>query len=107
MYRYMYVLVEEAQRLMTARDARSAEGEGRRAGGSIWWRARVTGNMIGTLFLRTYERSERIYQAMLARGFNGEIRTLHEPTASRWEMAAGAASVVLLTVLVVVANVHW
>jgi cobalt/nickel transport system permease protein len=27
--------------------------------------------MMGTLFIRTYERGERIYQAMLARGYQG------------------------------------
>jgi cobalt/nickel transport system permease protein len=31
----------------------------------------VIGNIIGTLFIRTYDRGERIYQAMLARGYQG------------------------------------
>jgi cobalt/nickel transport system permease protein len=70
MYRYLFVLVNEAMRLQTAREARSA-GPGR----SLLWRARVLGGMIGSLFIRSYERSERIYAAMLARGFTGEIRT--------------------------------
>jgi cobalt/nickel transport system permease protein len=70
MYRYLFVLVDEAMRLQTAREARSA-GPGR----SMLWRARVLGGMIGSLFIRSYERSERIYAAMLARGFTGEIRT--------------------------------
>jgi cobalt/nickel transport system permease protein len=38
------------------------------------WRARVTGSMVGSLFVRSYERSERIYAAMLARGFDGTLR---------------------------------
>ena len=37
---------------------------------------RVTGRMVGSLFLRAYERSERIYAAMQARGFEGELRYL-------------------------------
>jgi cobalt/nickel transport system permease protein len=32
--------------------------------------------MVGALFLRSYERSERVYAAMLARGFEGEFRHL-------------------------------
>ena len=32
--------------------------------------------MIGVLLIRTYERAERIYAAMVSRGFTGEIRTL-------------------------------
>lgn len=72
MYRYLAVLGEEAGRMLRARAARSAGG----TGGSLRWRARVTGQMVGTLFLRSYERSERIYAAMQARGFTGTVRHL-------------------------------
>jgi len=74
MYRYLAVLGDEATRLIRARAARSAEADGRHAGGSVTWRARVTGQMVGSLFLRSYERSERIYDAMVARGFEGTFR---------------------------------
>ncbi len=73
MYRYLAVLVDEGTRMLRARSARSASIEGRR-GGSVVWRAKVTGSMVGALFLRAYERSERIYAAMLSRGFTGEMR---------------------------------
>lgn len=73
MYRYLFVLVEEAQRMLRARAARSATlGSG--SGGSLVWRARSAGGMAGSLFVRTLDRSERIYMAMLARGYDGEIR---------------------------------
>jgi cobalt/nickel transport system permease protein len=72
MYRYLAVIGEEAGRMRRARDSRSASEGGR--GGSMAWRARVTGSMVGTLFVRSYERSERIYAAMLARGFEGSLR---------------------------------
>jgi cobalt/nickel transport system permease protein len=39
---------------------------------------RVVGNMVGSVFLRSYERGERIYQAMRARGFGGRIRVMRE-----------------------------
>lgn len=71
MVRYLFVLVDEAMRLHTAREARSAG-----PGGTIGWRAKVLGGMIGSLFIRSYERSERIYLAMVSRGFAGEIHTL-------------------------------
>lgn len=71
MYRYLFVLVDEAQRLQTARESRSAG-----SGGTVAWRARVLGGMVGSLFIRSYERSERIYAAMLSRGYAGEIRVL-------------------------------
>jgi cobalt/nickel transport system permease protein len=72
MYRYLAVLGDEAGRMLRARAARSA-GTSR---GGIGFRARVTGQMVGTLFLRSYERSERIYAAMQSRGFTGTFRHL-------------------------------
>ena len=75
MWRYIFVIGEEAQRLLRAREARAARPAGK-AGGSLGWRARVAGNMVGSLFLRSLARSERVYVAMLARGYNGELRSL-------------------------------
>jgi cobalt/nickel transport system permease protein len=76
MWRYLFVLVDEAIRMMHARDARSGALPGRKAGGSILWRARVTGGMAGSLLVRGLDRADRIYAAMLARGFDGEMRSL-------------------------------
>jgi len=79
MWRYLFVLVAEAQRLMNARSARStfSPRTGVRAGGSVVWRAKVTGGMAGSLFLRALARADRTYGAMVARGYDGDIRTLH------------------------------
>jgi cobalt/nickel transport system permease protein len=97
MYRYLFVLSEEATRLLRARDARSARVPALRGGGSVVWRARVAGNMAGQLFLRSYERSDRIYSAMLSRGYAGQLLTLnpHRMRPRDWS-AAALASVVLL-----------
>jgi cobalt/nickel transport system permease protein len=86
MYRYLAVLADEASRMMRARDARSALGT-RTSGGTLRWRATVTGRMVGSLFLRAYERSERIYAAMQARGFEGEFRHLRARALERVEIA--------------------
>ncbi len=69
MYRYIFVLVDEVMRMKQARDSRNF-------GGRRWWQIRTIGNMIGTLFIRAYERGERVYAAMVARGFDGHSRTL-------------------------------
>jgi len=69
MYRYIFVLVDEVMRMKQARDSRNF-------GGGRLWQLRTIGNMIGTLFIRSYERGERVYAAMLARGFDGQTRTL-------------------------------
>ncbi len=61
-YRYLFVLKEEALRMKRARDSRGY-------GGRWLWEAAVIGQMVGALFLRSYERGERVYLAMASRGF--------------------------------------
>lgn len=69
-YRYIFVVVDEAQRMRRARDSRGWSGK--------WiWQARVIGHMIATLFLRSYERGERVYAAMLARGYGGRVQAVY------------------------------
>ncbi|MBL6982504.1 MAG: cobalt ECF transporter T component CbiQ [Anaerolineales bacterium] len=86
LYRYLFVLTNEALRLLRAREARSAGLPGQKRGGKLIWRTKVTGSMAGQLFLRSYERSDRIYNAMLARGYTGHLRTLnpHKMTRADW-----------------------
>lgn len=99
MYRYLFVIGDEAQRLLRGRAARSAEGGGTH-GGSLAWRARVAGSMVGSLFLRSYERSERIYSAMLARGYDGRLMLLDEPKLRTADMLNGTvACLALVSVL--------
>ena len=77
LYRYLFVLTDEVFRLIRARESRSAAAPGKKVGGGVLWRAKVAGNMAGQLFLRSYERSDRIYQAMVARGYTGHLYTLN------------------------------
>jgi cobalt/nickel transport system permease protein len=103
MYRYLFVLADEALRLMRARAARSgAAPQGRRTGGSVVWRGRVAGGMVGNLTLRAFERSERIHDAMTARGFQGEMRMLETPhlhDADRYTLV-GWVTFLAMTVLI-------
>ncbi|PIX47468.1 MAG: cobalt ECF transporter T component CbiQ [Anaerolineae bacterium CG_4_8_14_3_um_filter_59_70] len=117
MWRYLFVLVDEALRLMRARAARSGQsaGAGKRlalsgaegSGGSVAWRARVAGGMAGNLFLRAFERSDRIYVAMLSRGYDGEVRTLPlVPLTSRGWLTL-AAGLFLLLLLLLFGILFW
>jgi cobalt/nickel transport system permease protein len=72
LYRYLFVIHDEAERLTRARDARSA-GRGGFARWRLW---QAGGAMLGSLLLRSFGRSRRIYSAMLARGFSGEVLVL-------------------------------
>ncbi len=86
LYRYLFVLMEEAMRVVRARDMRSF---GRRGSG-----VRVFVRITGTLFLRTVERAERIYGAMLARGFRGEVPSMRcealRPSDALFVLASGS-----------------
>ncbi len=86
LYRYLFVLMEEAMRVVRARDMRSF---GRRGAG-----VRVFVRIVGTLFLRTVERAERIYGAMLARGFRGDVPTMRleamRPSDAAFVLAASS-----------------
>lgn len=100
MWRYLFLLVDESLRLMRARSARSGESEvRRRSGGTLAWRARVAGGMVGNLFLRAYERSDRIYAAMLARGYDGEVRLLTVPSLPRRDRLVVVVGTTLLASL--------
>ncbi len=76
-YRYLSLLVDEARRMLRARGARSAARAGRRP--SLAWQGQVAGSMAGSLFVRSLERSERVYVAMLARGYDGHIHLARAP----------------------------
>jgi len=97
MYRYLFVLNSEAGRLLQARAARSASLPGSKKP-AIAWNAKNAGNMVGQLFLRSYERSDRVYNAMVARGFEGDFLTYnpHHLNSKDWGML-----VTLLTALVI------
>jgi cobalt/nickel transport system permease protein len=58
--------------------------------------------MTGQLFLRSYERSDRIYNAMLSRGYTGNLRTLnpHHMHSRDWMVAALAFVLVLMIQIV-------
>ncbi len=107
MYRYGFTLKDEAERLIRARAARSGTLPGRKGGGGLRWRARVAGGMIGNLFLRSYERSERVYAAMLARGYAGQVRTLSPPPLTWGAVWRGAVPVVALVIVELLAFGWW
>jgi len=71
MYRYIFVIADELMKMKQAKDSRSV-------GGSRWLHVKTLANMIGTLFVRSYERAESVYMAMCSRGFNGSVSTVYD-----------------------------
>ena len=75
LYRYLFVLMAEAGRMRRARALR---------GGTAKASVRDAISMLTTLLLRTVDRSEAIWRAMVARGFEGELRS---PRRLRWRFS--------------------
>jgi cobalt/nickel transport system permease protein len=92
LYRYLFVLTEEVQRMRMARDCRKV---GR---ASLRDEARLLSSMLGALLLRAFERAERMYQAMLSRGFTGDFPVL-EPRRVSWRDLAFLATLGLFIAL--------
>jgi cobalt/nickel transport system permease protein len=67
LYRYIFVLMEEAARAARARELRCF---GRKGQGAASY-----SSLLGHLLLRTWLKAERIHMAMLARGFTGELHS--------------------------------
>lgn len=101
LYRYLFVLGDEVFRLMRARESRSAAlgVSGARSGRSAVWRAQIAGHMAGQLFLRSYERSDRVYNAMLARGYKGQLETINPHELRRRDYMTAAFALLTLLLL--------
>lgn len=96
-YRYLFVLADEVIKMKRARDSRSF-------GGRWLWHVKTIGHMIGTLFLRSYERGERIYIAMVSRGYEGELnRTKSSSLKSADLVFIASVAVIIISVRVLAA----
>lgn len=66
MYRYFFLLVGEIESLEKAVAMQHTSLSG-------WKRFRTYSNMVGMLLIRSFDRAERVYQAMQMRGFTGDL----------------------------------
>jgi cobalt/nickel transport system permease protein len=91
MIRYVSVVSGDLQRMRVARESRGYDG-----GGLGHLRAVAAG--AGALFVRSYERGERVHLAMLARGYTGTMPLMarRSATASEWLRGAGLVAVALV-----------
>ena len=79
MWRYLFLMVDEVMRMLQARASRSGYlVKTKKTGGRVLWRAKVSGGMAGSLFLRSIERSERVFAAMQSRGYDGKVPICQE-----------------------------
>jgi cobalt/nickel transport system permease protein len=98
MIRYGDVITDDLRRMKIARQSRGYDPR--------WlWQVRALATSAGALFIRSYERGERVYVAMLSRGYDGALPDLRSTRASRRDWLAtlavpATAAVVCLIALV-------
>jgi cobalt/nickel transport system permease protein len=98
MIRYLELIVEEIRRIRVAMTSRGYDPR--------WlWQTRPIAASAGAMFIRSYERGERVYDAMVARGYAGEMPELrrHEAPAEDWLF--GSALPLLGVIVMVIALV--
>jgi len=102
MYRYVFILQDTAQTMRCAQLSRMGDS------GSWAHRVADTGSIASSILVKSLDRSTRIYQAMLSRGYSEDatgIRFFTRPIPSRDKLIGGASAAALL--LLAIANVRW
>jgi cobalt/nickel transport system permease protein len=98
MYRYLFVIVEETGRMRAALAARAYRPR-------TALHAAALGRLATAMFLRTYARGERVYHAMLARGYGGRMPQLAPLVLRRADAAFVALVLAALVPLRIAAEV--
>ncbi|MEA2684845.1 MAG: cobalt/nickel transport system permease protein [Actinomycetota bacterium] len=97
MVRYLDVITEEMRRMRIARLSRGYDPR--------WiWQAKALASSMGSLFIRAYERGERVHLAMVSRGYSGTMPVVGQVGASRTEWLAAMS---LPAVAAVIAVAAW
>jgi cobalt/nickel transport system permease protein len=93
MLRYLGVIDGQMRRMQVARISRGHDPR--------WiWQARAVASTVGALFVRTFERGERVHLAMVSRGYTGSmpaVRPLPPATAAGWAVALAVPAAAALT----------
>jgi cobalt/nickel transport system permease protein len=89
MFRYLDLIIDELDRIRTAMVSRAHDPR--------WlWQARPLASAAGAMFVRSYERGERVHVAMLARGFDGTMPQFEATPTPRqawlWALLPAAVS---------------
>lgn len=92
MLRYADVIAAEARRMRLARISRGHDPR-------FLWQAGATARGVGSLFVRSYERGERVHLAMLSRGWTGTLPPTGARAAGRADWARGLALPVIAAAL--------
>lgn len=100
-YRYTHVFLEEMQRMHTSMLARGFVARANMP------TLRVYGNFVGTLLVRSFERTDRVYKAMLSKGYQGELHSMVRFTATSFDVIKLLVILGLVLVLLLADRGVW
>jgi len=92
LYRYIFLLADEARRTTLARESRTP-------GKLAVSRITVYGNQAGVIFLRSWERSQTLYSSMLSRGFTGEFPDMHQLNLGKVDVISCSVFIFVLLII--------
>jgi cobalt/nickel transport system permease protein len=96
-YRYLFISIHEVQRVLIAREARTYINRRTISLSSL----KHSGALLATVFIRTYERSERVYMAMKSRGFDiNKTNQSHVPKLAAKDLLFIASTMAIVGLLV-------
>ncbi len=98
MLRYINVVSDEMNRMKIARQSRGFNAKGVKD-----WK--VLGNAAGALFIRSFERGERVHLAMMARGYSGSMPTEEGKNARRSDWLSALTLPTLSTAISLIGKV--
>jgi cobalt/nickel transport system permease protein len=102
MYRYIFIMQDTAHTMRSAQLSRMGDT------GSWAHRVGDTGRIASSILIKSLDRSTRIYQAMLSRGYSDDatgMRFFTRPIPVRDKLIGAASAVAML--LLAIANVRW
>ena len=92
-YRYIFLFLDEMRRMDTAMKARGFVKK------ANIYTLKIMGGFIGTLLIRSFERTDRIYKAMLSKGYQGELHTMVEFKSEGKDLIKAALAITLAILL--------
>lgn len=95
-YRYTFVFLDEMRRMHTSMQARGFIAR------MDMKTLRIFGHFVGTLLVHSFERTERVYKAMLSKGYQGELHSMVTFNSNTSDIVK--ATVVILLTLALVAG---
>jgi cobalt/nickel transport system permease protein len=96
-YRFIFVLLETANTMYIAQNSRLGYN-------TLAMRYRSLGTLASSLFIRAYKRSDDLYTALEARGYEGDLNVLETPFKKNW---MGYATPVIINLFLILATLFF